>query len=185
VKAKVLGIVVALLALLALLIAGCGGDSDSSDTISYRPYDIFVKKRERQPEDLKPGPNGLAGSELKPVIPDRPPPDFLYLTELIDSFSPAVASDGDRVTLQYVGFLYDSKEKFVSSWDEGKPFTFTLGKGEVIPGWEEGLQRLEIGDRRQMIVPPDLATDGSRMRGMPTGSTLVFVVEALDVDERE
>jgi hypothetical protein len=170
---------------LALSIAGCGGDSDSSGTISYRPFDLQVKKRERQPQDLKPGPNGLAGSELKPVIPDDPPPDYVYPTELIDSFSPAVADDGDRVTIQYAGYLYDSKEKFGSSWEEGKPFTFTLGKGEVIPGWEEGLQRLEMGDRRQLIVPPELTTGGSRMPDVPAGSTLVFVVEALKVVENE
>lgn len=180
--AKALGVAVALL---ALLISGCGGDSASSETTGYRPFDLLVEKRERKPEDLKPGPSGLAGAEPEPVIPDRPPPDYVYPTELIDSFSQPVADDGDRVTVQYVGFLYDSKEKFASSWDEGKPLTFTLGRNEVIPGWEEGLQRLEIGDRRQLIVPPELATDGSRMRGLPSGSTLVFVVEALDVDEKD
>jgi hypothetical protein len=174
----------ALAASLGLLIGGCGGDSDSSDTISYRPFDLVVETRERQPEDLKPKANGLAGPEPKPIIPDRPPPEFLFSLDLIDSFSMPVADDGDQVTVQYVGFLYESKEKFASSWDEGKPFTFTLGEGEVIQGWEEGAQRLEIGDRRELIVPPGLATGGSRMKDVPPGSTLVYVIEALDVKEK-
>jgi hypothetical protein len=169
---------------LGLWMAGCGGDSDSPSTISYRPFDLPVELRERQAKDLKPRANGLAGPELKPIIPDRSPPEFLFMLDLIDSFSMPVADDGDRLTVQYVGFVYDSKEKFASSWEEGKPFTFTLGKGEVIQGWEEGMQRLEIGDRRELVVPPELATGGSRMKDVPSGSALVFVIEALDIEEK-
>jgi FKBP-type peptidyl-prolyl cis-trans isomerase len=182
---KVIVVVTVVSSFLGLSITGCGADSDSSSTISYRPFDLPVETRERQGKDLKPDASGLAGSELKPIIPDTPPPEFLVSHELIDSFSMPVADDGDRVTVQYVGFFYDSKAKFASSWDEGKPFTFTLGKGEVIDGWEEGVQRLEIGDRRELIVPPGLASGGSRMKDVPSGSTLVYVIEALDVKEKQ
>lgn len=173
---------------LVLSVAGCGGDSDSSSTISYRPFSFPTKlvgaKDQRTKESFyKPAESGLVGSEPKPFLPDRPPPEFVVSIDLIDSFSEAVTDDGDRLTLQYVGYGYDSKRKFASSWDDGEPFTFTLGKGEVIPGWEEGLQRMEVGDRREVVVPPEFATPGSRDQGFPSDSTLVFVVEALAIDE--
>jgi len=174
------------LAMVALTGVGCGGDSDSSSTISYESWNLpqVADRKERRARDfLEPTKNGLIGSELKPIIPDRPPPEFLFSADLIDSFSMPVADDRDQVTVQYVGVVYDSKKKFASSWDEGKPFTFILGKGEVIEGWEEGLQRLEIGDRRELVVPPELVTGGTRMQNLPQGETLVFMLEALDVKE--
>jgi hypothetical protein len=175
---------------LALCAAGCGGGSDSSSTVSYRPFSFpasIVGKKDQRTEQtfLRPTPNGLIGSEPKPIIPDRPPPEFVVTVDLIDSYSEAVSDDGDRMTVQYAGYLYDSGKKFASSWDEGKPLTFTLGKGEVIPGWDEGLQRMEIGDRREVVVPPADATPGSRMKDVPQGSTLVYVVEPLAIDEKQ
>jgi FKBP-type peptidyl-prolyl isomerase-like protein len=177
------GTICAVLVLFAL--AGCGGDSDSSSGISYEPFNIPVdgKREIRYAEELKPKANGLVGSELKPVIPDRPPPEFLVQVDFIDGIG-APAYEGDRATVQYVGYLYDSKKKFASSWDEGKPFSFTLGKGEVIEGWEEGIEGMEVSDRRELVVPPDLATGGSRMKDIPADSTLVYVIDLLDVEEK-
>jgi peptidylprolyl isomerase len=83
-----------------------------------------------------------------------------------------------------VGYLYDSKKEFASSWKEGKPFTFTLGKGEVIPGWEEGVEGMEVSDRRELVVPPEYATPGSRMKDVPSDQTLVYVIDLLDVEEK-
>ena len=173
---------------LTLSVIGCGGGSDSSSTISYRPfhfpYGSYGERNERSVKDFfKPNENGLVGSELKPVIPDSPPPELLSWVDLIDSNS-IPAYDGDRVTVQYVGVVYGSKKKFASSWDEGKPFTFTLGKGEVMRGWEEGFHRIEVGDRREIVVPPELATGGSRMKGIPSGATLVFVLEVLAIERK-
>lgn len=172
--------------LILLLLVSCGGDSDSSSTISYRhfnlPYSSYGERNARSVKAfLKPGQNGLVGPELKPVIPDRPPPELLVRADLIDSLS-VPAYNGDRVTVQYVGYVYGSKKKFASSWEEGKPFTFTLGKGEVIRGWEQGLHRIEVGDRRELVVPPKYVTGGSRMPYLPSGATLVFVLEALAID---
>jgi peptidylprolyl isomerase len=168
--------------------AGCGGGTDSSSTLSYRPFSLpassVAKKQERTARTwLRPDKNGLVGAEPKPVIPDRPPPEFVVAVDLIDSFSVPVSDDGDRLTVQYVGYRYGSKQKFGSSWDEGRPLTFTLGKGEVVQGWEEGLKRMEIGDRREVVVPPEYVTGGRLPHGLPANSTLVFVVEALAVDE--
>lgn len=171
----------------ALVLGGCGGGSDSSSTISYRPfhlpYSSYGAHNARSPKAfLKPDENGLVGPELKPVIPDRPPPEFVTWVDLIDSLSDP-AFDGDRVTFQYAGYVYGSKKKFASSWDEGKPSAFTLGKGEVMRGLEEGFELIEVGDRREIFVPPNFATGGSRMKGAPSGSTLVFVVEVLAIDK--
>lgn len=176
----------ALLALLGLSAGGCGGDSDSADLLTYESWTPPVSEKERDAEAFisQAKGNGLVGSEPKPVIPDQPPPEFLVTFDLIDSFSIPTATQGDRVTVQYVGVGYESKEKFASSWDEGKPFTFTVGTGEVIDGWEEGIQRLEIGDRREIVVPPDRVTGGSRMKGLPSDETLVFVIEGLGVEEK-
>jgi len=174
---------------LVLSVTGCGGSSDTSSTISYRPFSFpagsvgEIGERTAQ-SFLKPKENGLVGSEPKAVFPDRPPPEFVVWADLIDSFSVPVVDNGEQLTIQYVGYLYDSKKKFASSWDEGKPFVFTLGKGEAIPGLDEGVQRMEIGDRREIVVPPEFASDGSRMKGFPSNSTLVFVVEALAIKEK-
>jgi peptidylprolyl isomerase len=165
----------------ALVLSSCGGGSDSSSTISYEPFDLEAPhspiRREKQ---LKPAANGLVGAETKPIIPDKPPPEFLINQDLIDGIG-RLAREGDTATVQYVGYLYDSKKRFVSSWDEGKPFTFTLGSGEAIKGWEEGVYGMEVSDSRELIIPPDLATGGSRMKDVPQGKTLVYVIDLLDV----
>ncbi|MDX6633837.1 MAG: hypothetical protein QOF06_40 [Solirubrobacterales bacterium] len=168
--------------LLAMVVlSGCGG-SDSSSTISYEPFDLGAPRSHiRQDVQIKPGPNGLFGPETEPVVPDQPAPEFLISQDLIDGVG-NLARVGDTVTVQYVGYLYDSKKKFASSWDENKPFTFTLGKGEVSQGWEEGVFQMEISDRRELIIPPDLAVGGPP-KDAPKGETLVYVIDLLAVEE--
>jgi peptidylprolyl isomerase len=167
--------------LLALLAAGCGGGSDSSSQISYEPFDLEAPHSPiRREAQLKPAANGLVGEETKPLIPDSPPPEFLVSQDLIDGIG-HYARKGDTVTVQYVGYLYDSKKKFASSWDEGKPFTFKLGAGEVMQGWEEGIEGMEVSDQRELVIPPDLTKGGSKMKDVPPGETLVYVLDLLKV----
>lgn len=93
---------------------------------------------------------------------------------------------GTTVQVHYTGWLYvDGKrgKKFDSSVDRGTPFDFPLGAGRVIKGWDEGVQGMKIGGKRELIIPPDLAY-GSRDVGnglIPPNSTLNFEVELLKV----
>jgi len=89
---------------------------------------------------------------------------------------------GKKVTVNYQGFLLDGT-KFDSSYERGTPFTFTLGAGEVIKGWDQGVVGMKIGGKRRLLIPPDLAY-GSQGAGnaIPPNSSLVFAIELLKVE---
>ena len=181
-KGKVLiGVLVA-----GVLLAGCGGGSDGSSTDA--PVETFripaPQAKIVYAKDLEFRPDGLVGSEPKPIIPDSPPPEHLALFDLQEGIG-TLAEEGSTLTIQYVGYVYDSKKKFYSSWDAGRSSTVTLGKGELIPGWEEGLVGMEVSDRRELVVPADLAYGGRRAGSIPPNSTLVYVVDLLRVKKPE
>jgi len=93
----------------------------------------------------------------------------------------AEAIAGKSVSVHYTGLLQDGS-KFDSSLDRGQPFTFTLGAGQVIPGWDEGVAGMKVGGKRKLVVPPDL---GYGAQGyppvIPANATLIFEVELLEV----
>jgi peptidylprolyl isomerase len=130
----------------------------------------------RYQAELKIKPSGLAGSEPEPYVPDVTRPDRIAMKDLLDGIG-TYFSTGEKVTVQYVGYDRSGK-KFASSWDRGKPVTFTLGAGEVIPAWEEALNGMEIADRRVVTVPPPLAR-GSYPPNIPKGKPVVFILELL------
>src|SRR3954468_9684323 len=167
----------------ALLLAGCGGggtssgSSTSGGSSTFRIPGARGMAPIRYESKMHPAADGLAGGEPKLVLPEGPPPKGLVKTELIAGIGD-IEGRGEKMMIQYVGYEYGTGRKFVSSWDQGKPFVFRIGHGEVIPGWEKGLEELEGGDRRILVVPPDLAK-GPYPPNIPPGKTVVFIVEHL------
>ncbi len=103
----------------------------------------------------------------------------LKYTDLVVGTGPS-PQRGQTAVVHYTGTLTDGT-KFDSSRDKGQPYSFTLGRGEVIKGWDEGVATMKVGGRRKLVVPPVLAYGPVPRPGIPANSTLVFDVELLDV----
>ena len=99
--------------------------------------------------------------------------------EIGDGVSP---QKGQTVTVHYTGWLQEGGQKFDSSLDRGSPFSFIIGKGQVIPGWDEGVATMKVGGKRKLTIPADLAYGARGAPGaIPPHATLVFDVELLGV----
>jgi peptidylprolyl isomerase len=94
----------------------------------------------------------------------------------------AEATKGSKVSVHYVGVSFSSGEEFDASWNRGQPFEFKLGKGQVIPGWDAGVQGMKVGGRRKLTIPSAMAY-GARGAGgvIEPHEPLVFVVDLLSV----
>ena len=115
----------------------------------------------------------------KPEIdfPGGEPPAELEITEIWEGDGP-VAKAGDTVQVHYVGVAYSTGEEFDASWNRGDPLEFRLGVGQVITGWDQGVQGMRVGGRRQLVIPPDLAYgDRGAGRSIAPGETLIFVCD--------
>jgi peptidylprolyl isomerase len=114
-------------------------------------------------------------------VPGGDPPKTLQSKDIVVGTG-AEAVSGKKVTVQYVGVSFSTKKEFDTSWGKGSPFKFTLGAGNVIEGWDQGVAGMKVGGRRQLVIPPDLAYGPS---GYPPviapNETLVFVVDLVGV----
>ncbi len=117
----------------------------------------------------------------KPEVefPSTEPTGELQIRDLIEGDGEE-AKAGQQAIVHYVGVAYSTGEEFDASYNRGAPFTFGLGEGMVIAGWDQGVQGMKIGGRRELIIPPHLGY-GDRGAGgaIKGGETLIFVVDLL------
>jgi FKBP-type peptidyl-prolyl cis-trans isomerase FkpA len=114
-----------------------------------------------------------------------PAPTTLSRTDLVAGTGTA-SRGGARLTVHYTGWLYDAtqpdnKGKQFDSSAGGEPFTFRLGAGEVIRGWDQGFEGMRVGGKRRLIIPPDLGYGSAGTQGIPGNAGLVFEMELLNV----
>ena len=123
-------------------------------------------------------------SDSKPdvTIPEGEPPAGLHIEDLVvGDGNEAVA--GKAVMVHYVGVAWSSGKQFDASWDRGDTFDFRLGQGQVIQGWDQGVQGMKVGGRRRLTIPPAMGYGAQGAGGVIKGNeTLVFVVDLLGVD---
>jgi peptidylprolyl isomerase len=156
--------------LVALAVAafavGCGSSKDESLA------DKSAEKAEQELKSQKPIPEpkpisspvvqptaGEADINKEPKVPkgSGSPPTTLKAETLIQGSGPAI-KNGQQATVNYVGVLFKNGKQFDASWGKGKqPFQFTLGGGQVIPGWDQGVLGMKVGERRRLTIPADLA----------------------------
>ena len=125
------------------------------------------------------------GTKPQVDVPEGPPPKQLEVRDITEGDG-AEASAGDTVEVEYLGVSYSNGREFDSSWERPEPFTFQLGAGQVIPGWDQGIDGMKVGGRRELVIPPDLAYG---KQGSPPAiklnETLVFIVDLLDVQSTQ
>jgi FKBP-type peptidyl-prolyl cis-trans isomerase len=160
-----LRIALALMALVALVaLAGCGSKSQA---VTDQPASTTAE----QPAEQQAAP--AAGTPTSDVTK-------LEIKDLKKGTG-AEAVDGKLVTVNYTGWLTDGT-KFDSSLDSGQPFQFTLGAGQVIAGWDQGVKGMKVGGKRKLTIPPDLGYGPQgNANVIPPNATLVFEVELLGV----
>jgi peptidylprolyl isomerase len=115
------------------------------------------------------------------VPPGEAPPAELVVED-IEEGDGAEAQSGNDVEVHYVGVAWSTRKQFDASWDRGETFTFGLGRGQVIKGWDEGVVGMKVGGRRKITIPPNKGYGAAGAGGViKGGETLVFVVDLLGV----
>ncbi len=157
-----------------LMVAGCGSDSSDDPAADASPAasaGATGADAQGVPERKEP----------KVAIPRAPAPKQLVVKELIPGTG-AEIEEGDEAVVHYVMANYGTRSGIDSSWARGKPFTFTFGGGEVVEGWNAGMEGMRVGGRRELIVPPDLAYGAQGDSIVSPEVTLVLVVDLLEVN---
>lgn len=153
-------------ALILCTLAGCSHEAEKP---------VVIKKTQQSTEQEKP-------------MTEKTPSGLIYTVTQKGQENGAKPHAGKQVAVHYTGWLADSEgnprldKKFDSSVDRGTPFSFVIGVGQVIKGWDEGVMGMQVGEKRRLVIPPHLGY-GARGAGhlIPPNATLVFDVELLDV----
>jgi peptidylprolyl isomerase len=173
------------LAAVALMAAGCGDDKKSGSENTGSNAATTPSSTTTEPAEPKattgqaPAVKNASDLKTKPEIatPGGDPPTTLIKKDLVTGSGPAI-KPGQLATVQYVGNSWSTGEQFDASWDRGQPFQFPLGQGQVIQGWDEGIKGMKVGGRRELVIPPDQAYGAqSPGPGIGPNETLVFVVD--------
>ena len=156
-----------------LALAGCGGDGDDGETAA-----TATPKATATPD------NTDVTKKPKVTVPDELPPDELQIKDIVKGKGPA-ARNGDKVSMNYVGLTWSTSVEFDSSWERGEPYTLTLGKGDVIKGWDEGIVGMRQGGRRELTIPAEMAygAQGSPPNIGPN-EALRFIIDLVKLDRK-
>lgn len=173
-------------------IAGCGSSSSNEISVGSENPNATAEAAKQEASESKTSTSATTAAATvqtptsgplskEPTVkpPSGPAPSTLVTKELIKGTG-AEAKAGESVTVNYVGVLYKNGKVFNASWESGKPLTFVLGRGQVIPGWDKGVVGMRVGGRRELIIP---AAEAYGSRGsppaIPPNAPLVFVVDLL------
>ncbi|MHB1209677.1 MAG: FKBP-type peptidyl-prolyl cis-trans isomerase [Acidimicrobiales bacterium] len=173
----------------AIVVIGTGallfsGKSSPTTTTTAASSATTTTSASTAPATIKPisnpSPAGKFGTAPTVVVPTTPPPTSLEVSNLITGTG-AAAKSGDTLEVQYVLATYSTHKVIQSSWT-AQPFSFKLGAGQVIPGWDQGMVGMRVGGRRELIIPPSLGYGAnSPGAGIAKNDTLVFVVDLLKI----
>lgn len=161
-------------------------DGDPTTTLPAELASTKSSIKERKPGEPLPEQKNVdvngVGKDLskKPSVPKATgtAPKELQGSDVVVGTG-AQAKSGDKVTMQYVGVLFNGGKEFDTSWKKGRtPFEFTIGQGQVIKGWDEGIPGMKVGGRRVLVIPADQAygAQGSPPT-IPANAPLIFVVD--------
>jgi FKBP-type peptidyl-prolyl cis-trans isomerase len=169
---------------LAAFVAGCGGggasisDVDSEAAPTTQTADSGSSDETSDSSSGKTVQPKVSGSlSSKPKISDASgdPPTKLIEKD-IKVGTGKTAKSGDKVTVNYVGHNWSNNQEFDTSWGK-EAFSFDLGTGGVIKGWDEGVEGMKVGGRRLLIIPPELGYGAQAQGSIPANETLIFVVD--------
>ena len=197
-RIRPLALTLSVLTVAAGVAAGCGGndqgfrrdgskiDGDPSSALPAALASTKSSIKERKPGEPLPTQKNFDTTQIstdltkKPTVPKATgkAPSEVQGSDIVTGTG-AVAANGDKVKVQYVGTLFSGGKEFDTSWKKGRtPFEFTIGQGQVIQGWDQGIPGMKVGGRRLLVIPPDLAygVAGSPPT-IPANAPLVFVVD--------
>jgi peptidylprolyl isomerase len=171
---------VAACALAAAIAAGCGSSGSSTITVgNENKADSALAGSGSATATATTPTSGPLSTEPKVTPPSGPAPTKLVTKDLIVGTG-AEAKTGQTVTVNYVGVLFHGGKEFDASWKRKEPFSFTLGQGQVIKGWDQGVAGMKVGGRRELVIPANLAYGAAGSgSSIPPNAPLVFVVDLL------